>query len=208
MHERNESEGQFEEVTATTGGHVTDITASNRIIRELVQARNQAREKDGDQRSCCTESSTTLFPEPSDESLIPDSDDIEYPDLDLDDAEPLPGAFERTKAGPVSVTLREGEMPQVIGGPPAAEALLTEAREVVRQRRATYGPPKSHFAKTVSAINAIFANKLREPLTVADWAQIMILDKLARHQGTRKSRDTPIDLAGYAACLEECERAE
>ena len=33
----------------------------------------------------------------------------------------------------------------------------------------------------------------------------MILDKLARHQGTAKTSDTPIDLAGYAACLAECE---
>lgn len=89
----------------------------------------------------------------------------------------------------------------------AAESLLVEAQRVVRQRRSTYGPPREHFARTVAAVNAIFADKLREPLTEADWAQIMILDKLARHQGTAKSSDTPIDLAGYAACLAECEAA-
>lgn len=88
-----------------------------------------------------------------------------------------------------------------------AESLLVTATAVIRQRRTTYGPPREHFAKTVAAVNAIFANKLREPLTEADWAQIMILDKLARHQGTAKSSDTPIDLAGYAACLAECEAA-
>jgi len=90
----------------------------------------------------------------------------------------------------------------------AAESLLVHAQNVVRQRRSTYGPPAEHFAKTVAAINAIFGHKLREPLTVADWAQIMILDKLARHQGnggTSKSSDTPVDLAGYAACLAEVE---
>lgn len=86
-----------------------------------------------------------------------------------------------------------------------AEALLAHAQNVVRERRGTYGPPAEHFAKTVSAVNAIFAHKLREPLTVADWAQIMILDKLARHQGASKSADTPVDLAGYAACLAEVE---
>lgn len=86
-----------------------------------------------------------------------------------------------------------------------AESLLVHAQNVVRQRRSTYGPPAEHFAKTVAAVNAIFADKLREPLTVADWAQIMILDKLARHQGRAKSSDTPIDLAGYAACLAEVE---
>lgn len=86
-----------------------------------------------------------------------------------------------------------------------AEQLLDLATRTVRQRRTTYGPPAEHFSKTVAAVNAIFASKLREPLTVADWAQIMILDKLARHQGAAKSADTPVDLAGYAACLAEVE---
>jgi len=86
-----------------------------------------------------------------------------------------------------------------------AEQLLQTAADTVRQRRATYGPPGEHFAKTVAAVNAIFSHKLREPLTVADWAQVMILDKLARHQGAAKSADTPVDLAGYAACLAEVE---
>lgn len=87
-----------------------------------------------------------------------------------------------------------------------AEQLLETARETVRQRRGTYGPPGEHFAKTVAAINAMFSDKLKTPLTVADWAQIMILDKLARHQGnggTTKTADTAVDLAGYAACLHE-----
>lgn len=86
-----------------------------------------------------------------------------------------------------------------------AERLLDTAQKTVRQRRSTYGPPGEHFAKTVAAVNAIFAAKLREPLTVGDWAQIMILDKLARHQGSARSADTPVDLAGYAACLAEVE---
>lgn len=98
--------------------------------------------------------------------------------------------------------LQEGRMAEA---ETAAEELLEVAMRTVRQRRQTYGPPREHFAKTVAAVNAIFGHKLREPLTEADWAQIMILDKLARHQGTAKSSDTPVDLAGYAACLAECE---
>lgn len=86
-----------------------------------------------------------------------------------------------------------------------ADKLLETARRTVAQRRATYGPPAEHFQKTVAAVNAIFADKLREPFTVADWAQVMILDKLARHQGSSRSADTPVDLAGYAACLAEVE---
>lgn len=88
----------------------------------------------------------------------------------------------------------------------AAEHLLRTAIHTVGARRATYGPPKEHFRRTVAAINAIFGHKLREPLTESDWAMVMILDKLARHQGTSKSADTPVDLAGYAACLAECEQ--
>lgn len=79
--------------------------------------------------------------------------------------------------------------------------MLEQAAATVRQRSATYGPPREHFARTVAAINAIFGHKFREPLTMADWAQIMILDKIARHQGPNKSDDTPLDMAGYAGCL-------
>ena len=86
-----------------------------------------------------------------------------------------------------------------------AEQLLDLATRTIRDRRSSYGPPAEHFQKTVAAVNAIFGHKLREPLTVADWAQIMILDKLARHQGVAKSADTPVDIAGYAACLAEVE---
>lgn len=108
---------------------------------------------------------------------------------------------------------RELPPPRLVGdgvlaadtGLPAADRLLVEALDVIRQRRLTYGGPRHHFARTVGAINAIFASKLREPLTISDWAQIMILDKLSRNQGDNKTHDTPIDLAGYAACLAECE---
>jgi len=89
----------------------------------------------------------------------------------------------------------------------AGEELLREALLTIRQRRKTYGPATEHFSRTVGAINAIFASKLREPLTVADWAQIMILDKLSRHQ-ERRHRDNLVDAAGYSACWAECEEAE
>lgn len=93
------------------------------------------------------------------------------------------------------------------GEPPPAEQLLEEARQTVRQRRTNYGPPADHFSKTVGMVNAAFAGVLNRPLTPSDWAIIMTLDKIARHQGPAKTADTPIDLAGYAACLAECEQA-
>jgi hypothetical protein len=86
-----------------------------------------------------------------------------------------------------------------------AEALLHQAIEVIRDRRPKYGGPLNHFSKTVGMINAAFADVLKRPLTPADWAVIMTLDKVARHMGPSKTTDTPIDLAGYAACLAECE---
>jgi len=92
-------------------------------------------------------------------------------------------------------------------GMSVAEALLETATATILQRRKTYGPPQEHFQRTINAVNAIFSHKLKTPLTCADWAQIMILDKLARHQGDSKTQDTPVDLAGYAACLAECEAA-
>lgn len=89
---------------------------------------------------------------------------------------------------------------------PQAEQLLLDTLEVIRDRRPKYGGPKAHFARTVGMINAAFADILARPLTEADWAQIMILDKIARYNGPNSTTDGPIDIAGYAACLAEVAR--
>jgi hypothetical protein len=52
-------------------------------------------------------------------------------------------------------------------------------------------------------VNAAFAEVLKRPLTEADWATIMILDKIARFRGPGSTIDGPVDIAGYAACLYE-----
>lgn len=82
-----------------------------------------------------------------------------------------------------------------------SEQLLMNALAAVRDRRAKYGPPTSHFTITVNLVNAAFGTTF----TAADWAVIMVLDKIARHMGPNKTDDTPIDVAGYAACLAEVE---
>lgn len=87
--------------------------------------------------------------------------------------------------------------------PSQAVMTLETALAAVRQRHGNYGPPGEHFARTVGLVNALLQTKLREPLTTADWAQIMICDKLARHQGPGRHDDNPVDIAGYAACLAE-----
>lgn len=86
-----------------------------------------------------------------------------------------------------------------------AEQLLLDALAVIRDRRPKYGGPRHHFRRTVGMINAAFADVLKRPLTEADWAQFMLLDKVARYNGPAKTSDGPIDLAGYAACLAEVE---
>lgn len=87
-----------------------------------------------------------------------------------------------------------------------AERLLQDAIAVIRDRRPKYGGPRHHFARTVGMINAAFADVLKRPLTPSDWALIMTLDKVARFLGPTKTSDQITDLAGYAACLAECEQ--
>jgi hypothetical protein len=89
-----------------------------------------------------------------------------------------------------------------------AERLLLEALSVIRDRRPKYGGPRHHFRRTVGMINAAFSEVLKRPLTESDWAIFMTFDKVARFLGPNKTADGPIDLAGYAACLAECESAE
>jgi hypothetical protein len=88
-----------------------------------------------------------------------------------------------------------------------AEVLLHETIAAVRDRRPKYGGPKAHFGRTVGMINAAFADVLKRPLTPSDWALIMTLDKVSRFLGPTKTHDQIVDLAGYAACLAECEQA-
>ena len=89
-------------------------------------------------------------------------------------------------------------------GPPIAVQLLDTARAAVLDRHRVYGPPQEHFARTVGMVNSLFSSVLRRPLTTSDWARIMLLDKLARDLGPRPHPDNAVDLAGYAACLAEC----
>jgi hypothetical protein len=90
-------------------------------------------------------------------------------------------------------------------GPPVAVQLLDTARAAVLDRHRVYGPPQEHFQRTVGMVNSLFASVLRRPLTTSDWARIMLLDKLARDLGPRPHPDNAVDLAGYAACLAECQ---
>lgn len=82
-----------------------------------------------------------------------------------------------------------------------AERLLLDALAAVRDRRRKYGPPQDHFSITVALVNACFGTTF----TTADWATVMQLDKIARSRGPGDCRDNNVDMAGYAACRDECQ---
>jgi hypothetical protein len=85
-----------------------------------------------------------------------------------------------------------------------AQQTLLSAIDAVVDRHGKYGPPVEHFARTAGLVNAAFGTTF----SAADWALVMVLDKIARQRGPAATDDAAIDIAGYAACHEECRRAE
>jgi hypothetical protein len=84
---------------------------------------------------------------------------------------------------------------------PAAEILMRTIATIGR-RGESYGPPAEHFLRTCDALNALMPDLFRREITPADWAKVMIVDKISRDAEAAKL-DTCIDIAGYAACLAE-----
>jgi hypothetical protein len=92
----------------------------------------------------------------------------------------------------------------------APEDILDEAARITRgDRQASYGPPDQDFRRTADMWTAMFGHGLRdgwrfEPVHVA---QAMIALKLSRSQHSKR-RDNPVDIAGYARCMDVCYRAD
>jgi hypothetical protein len=82
----------------------------------------------------------------------------------------------------------------------AAEQMLEQSIAAVRDRHGKYGPPAEHFARTAAMVNSAFGTTF----TASDWALVMILDKVSRQLGAAATDDGGIDIAGYAACHQEC----
>ena len=99
-----------------------------------------------------------------------------------------------------------GDEPRLTGDgvmgerPTVAEQTLQAALEAVRDRHTKYGPPNEHFSRTASLVNAAFGTSF----TAADWALVMVLDKVARLRGPTPTTDGGIDICGYGGCYEEC----
>ena len=108
-------------------------------------------------------------------------------------AEPL----ERRVVGDASA-MQVAEVPADPG--PSALRTLHNAIAAVTDRHGRYGPPAEHFARTAGMVNAAFGTSF----TAADWALVMVLDKVARQRGPAATDDAAIDIAGYAACHQEC----
>jgi len=93
--------------------------------------------------------------------------------------------------------------------PPEAprQVLLREAYDITSaDRNKAYGDPEDNFANIAEYWNTYFrqAKGIDLELTPQDVAHIMILMKMARLGPNPKHRDSLVDIAGYAACAEDC----
>lgn len=86
-----------------------------------------------------------------------------------------------------------------------AITVLDTARSVIDDRQEVYGAPGVNFARTAFIWTAILADKLRpdQSLSSIDVSLLMAGLKLSRLVETPEHLDSSIDLAGYAALLQE-----
>ncbi len=83
------------------------------------------------------------------------------------------------------------------------EDILEEALRITSgDRQASYGPPDQDFQRTAAMWSAMKG----VPFEAREVAMFMIALKLSRETHQRK-RDNAVDLAGYARCLDICNRA-
>lgn len=90
------------------------------------------------------------------------------------------------------------------------ESVLREASQLIHgDRNLHYGEPTDNFDTIATIWTALLSHKLKdgEVFSAADVADFSIGIKLARNKAGRK-RDNYTDIAGYAACGEECREAE
>ena len=83
-----------------------------------------------------------------------------------------------------------------------AQALLHEAARIVSERRVAYGDP----ASSMTAIAARWSVTLGTPVSAAQVVLCMIDLKLARLAHDPAHQDSILDVAGYAAVLQEVAR--
>jgi len=105
--------------------------------------------------------------------------------------------------------------PQLILGrtepaPTPTGSILEEAHRLTHGPRGDdYGHPLDDYTQTAALLSALWASKLKEPLTAHEAALGMVCVKLSR-EVRKPKRDNAVDGAGYFwvahACLEEAAR--
>lgn len=76
------------------------------------------------------------------------------------------------------------------------EILEKAAEMVTGHREGEYGSPENNFSR----IGAMWSAYLGVTVTPVDVAMLMAILKIARVKGRTMTKDSFIDLAGYAAC--------
>lgn len=79
--------------------------------------------------------------------------------------------------------------------------MLAEAAKVVKDRGASYGHAKQNHER----IAALWSTLLGFPVSPVQVAMCMVGVKLARLMETPDHVDSAVDIAGYAACIRECQ---
>lgn len=85
------------------------------------------------------------------------------------------------------------------------KSLLQRAHETINgQRQQDYGDKLQNFAQTAMIWQGILAPKLQETATITpeDVALLMIALKMSRLSKTPDHKDSILDIAGYAGCMD------
>ena len=85
------------------------------------------------------------------------------------------------------------------------ENVLEEAQRIIYgDREKTYGSPSKNLQVIAEMWNAYLGNEVC--LTAQDVCVMMILLKSARLKNTPGHRDSVVDICGYAALIERCDK--
>jgi hypothetical protein len=79
--------------------------------------------------------------------------------------------------------------------------MLLRAHDTIQERGRAYGPIKQNHER----IAALWATLLEHPISPVQVAMCMTALKLARLMETPNHEDSAVDIAGYAACIRECQ---
>lgn len=87
--------------------------------------------------------------------------------------------------------------------PPAQLTLLQRAEALIHgQRQADYGNKLQNFSQTANIWTGLLAHKLTADITPEDVALLMIGLKMSRLAKSPGHKDSILDIAGYAGCMD------